>query len=524
MPFIGKQSTSNSQITNYTTTVGSGGQTNFTVVIEGGDETHVYLNGVLLKETTDYTVSSTQVSLVSPAVENDIVEIKVFRSFALADAVRATGGTFSGDVTVPNLTLSSNVIKASDGGSSLTLDTSDNLTVAGNLKVKDGGTIGSASDADAITISSSGVVTLSSDFVPATPLSHRNVIINGDMRVAQRATSATGKTTSGIYAVDRMAIGMENIGTYTLAQETLTSGGAYNAGFKKAFRIDCTTADASPASGDSLFFQYKLEGQDLGVFRKGTSQARQFTLQFWVKSNKTGTGQVCLFDNNSRAVGKTYTISSANTWEYKTLTFPADTSGAFNDDNTKGLEIEWALDAGSDFQGGTLPATWGTSSNTFRSINDFALADNTANDWAITGIQLEAGSVATPFEMRFYGEELARCQRYHQNSYRQDAEVSEGGTAKYPSEQPTAEDGKYNTTWSDGNCVGPTFITAMRTQPSMTYKSNLSNNTAKCSVAGSEQTCASGGMSHQHISHLMVGGSHANGQYVFVAWEANAEL
>ena len=136
MPFIGKQSTSNSQITNYTTTVGSGGQTNFTVVIEGGDETHVYLNGVLLKETTDYTVSSTQVSLVSPAVENDIVEIKVFRSFALADAVRASdGGTFSGDVTVPNLTLSSNVIKASDGGSTITLDTSDNVTIGGDLKV-----------------------------------------------------------------------------------------------------------------------------------------------------------------------------------------------------------------------------------------------------------------------------------------------------------------------------------------------------------------------------------------------------
>ena len=134
MPFIGKQSTSNSQITSYTTTVGSGGQTNFTVVIEGGDETHVYLNGVLLKETTDYTVSSTQVSLVSAAVENDIVEIKVFRSFALTDAVRASdGGTFSGDVTVPNLTLSSNVIKASDGGSTITLDTSDNVTIAGAI-------------------------------------------------------------------------------------------------------------------------------------------------------------------------------------------------------------------------------------------------------------------------------------------------------------------------------------------------------------------------------------------------------
>ena len=158
MPFIGKQSTSNSQITNYTTTVGSGGQTNFTVVIEGGDETHVYLNGVLLKETTDYTVSSTQVSLVSPAVENDIVEIKVFRSFALVDAVKATGGTFSGDVTLPNLTLSSNVIKASDGGSTITLDTSDNVTLAGDLimptnkKIKQKGAFMQSSTHQALTL------------------------------------------------------------------------------------------------------------------------------------------------------------------------------------------------------------------------------------------------------------------------------------------------------------------------------------------------------------------------------------
>ena len=126
----------------------------------------------------------------------------------------------------------------------------------------------------------------------------RNIIINGAMQVAQRSTSATGKTGSGVYAVDRMALGMENLGTYTVAQETLTSGNAYNAGFKKAFRVDCTTADASPASGDSLFFQYKLEGQDMNGFKKGTSEAEKFTLQFWVKSNKTGTGQVVLFDDN----------------------------------------------------------------------------------------------------------------------------------------------------------------------------------------------------------------------------------
>jgi hypothetical protein len=240
----------------------------------------------------------------------------------------------------------------------------------------------------------------------------RNIVINGAMQVAQRGTSVAGVTGSGVYAVDRMALGMENLGAYTVAQETLTSGNAYNAGFKKAFRVDCTTADASPASDDSLFFQYKLEGQDMNGFKKGTSEAEKFTLQFWVKSNKTGTGQVVLFDDNSRAVGKTYTISSANTWEHKVLTFPADTSGAIDNDNTKGFEIEWALDAGSTFQGGTLPATWGSSNNNFRSINDFAIGDNTNNDWAITGIQLEVGSVATPFEHRSFGEELALCQRY----------------------------------------------------------------------------------------------------------------
>jgi hypothetical protein len=386
-----------------------------------------------------------------------------------------------------------------------------------NLVIPNGGTIGSTGDTDAITISSSGAVTLSSDFVPATPLSHRNVVINGDMRVAQRGINATGKTTSGVYAVDRMAMGMENLGAYTLSQETLTSGGAYNAGFQKAFRIDCTTADASPSADDNLFFQYKLEGQDLGVFRKGTSEARQFTLQFWVKSNKTGTGQVCLFDDNSRAVGKTYTISSADTWEHKTLTFPADTSGAFDDDNTKGLEIEWALDAGSTFQGGTLPATWGASNNNFRSINDFALGDNTANDWAITGIQLEAGSVATPFEHRTFAEELARCQRYYQNSYR---------LGQVPStSSPLDSDGQYFTRWNDGNVTGPRWTVEMRVAPSVTLRGYGSNTTGQVKVNGGTfiTSCTANSINHQSCAYIHIPDTTA-GVWAFYTWEAFAEL
>jgi len=137
MPFIGKQGTnSNSKITKYVTTVGVAGEDEFSVSVNtGSDEVQVFLNGVLLKETTDYTLSDTLVTLGSNAVENDIVEIHVYRSFILADAVKASGDTMTGELEVPTVKLSSNIIKASDGGSTITLDTSDNVTIAGDLKV-----------------------------------------------------------------------------------------------------------------------------------------------------------------------------------------------------------------------------------------------------------------------------------------------------------------------------------------------------------------------------------------------------
>jgi hypothetical protein len=245
------------------------------------------------------------------------------------------------------------------------------------------------------------------------------IIINGDCSVAQRGTANTDESSSGFYRVDRMNVGLSNIGEFRLSQETLSSGAAYNAGFKKAFRIDCAVADASPASGDIANMTYKIEGRDVQAFKKGTSSAETYTLAFWVKSNKTGTAQVSLIDgDNSRQVGATYTISSADTWEHKVLNYPADTTGAFDNDNAKSLEIEWALDAGSDFTSGAVPNAWESSSNADRSVNDLALQDNTANDWAITGIQLEVGTFSSttlpPFQFESFGENLVRCQRYHQ--------------------------------------------------------------------------------------------------------------
>ena len=246
------------------------------------------------------------------------------------------------------------------------------------------------------------------------------LIINGNMAVAQKATSVTSLTSSGaVQTVDRIKNEISNIGTYTVIQESLSSGEAYNNGFRKAWRIDCTSADASPAAGDNLYVTYHFEGQDLQLFKKGTSNAQKFTLAFWIKSNKTGTGQVNLRDNdNSRLIGGTYTISSADTWEHKVVNFAADTTGAFDNDNAGSMDIEWWLDSGTTYSSGATPTAWEAFSQADRNASgNLQIARNTANDWAITGIQLEVGEFSSttlpPFQFEDFGDNLARCQRYY---------------------------------------------------------------------------------------------------------------
>ena len=247
-----------------------------------------------------------------------------------------------------------------------------------------------------------------------------SLIINGDMAVAQRSTSATSITGNGVNSIDRMYWAINSIGTYTCAQESLTSGPAFEAGFANAMRIDTTSADASPASADYLYLQYNMEGQDLQLFKKGTSSAEKFTLAFWVKSNKTGQANVEFKDkdnSNRHAIGS-YTISSADTWEHKIVVINADTTGAFGDDNGKSLNINWWLDSGDNFTGvAEGDAAW-LANDADRANNDGALqiARNTANDWAITGIQLEVGEYSASnlpsFQHESYGDNLVRCHRY----------------------------------------------------------------------------------------------------------------
>ena len=245
------------------------------------------------------------------------------------------------------------------------------------------------------------------------------IIINGDMAVAQRATSVTSHNAVSYTTVDRFKTVCET-GTYTVIQESLTSGAAYLAGFKNALRLDTTTAEATAGSaGEQTTIEQRIEGFNLQAFKKGTSSAEKYTLAFWVKASKTGSNlQVNLRDvDNTRQIGGTYSISSADTWEHKVINFAADTTGAFDDDNANSLTIEWFLDGGSNFSGGGVPTAWEASSNADRNVTNFDLAGNTANDWAITGVQLEVGEFSSttlpPFQFESYGDNFLRCLRYY---------------------------------------------------------------------------------------------------------------
>ena len=249
----------------------------------------------------------------------------------------------------------------------------------------------------------------------AGPLSNRNLIINGAMQVAQRGTSQSSVTSTGYYTCDRWYNSNNGLGTWTLSQSTTAPSG-----FANSFKWDCTTADASPAAGDLIIHQQRIESQNLQHLNKGTSDALRVTLSFWVRSNKTGTYTLEIYDDtNTRSIGKTYTIDSADTWEYKTITIEGDTTGALDNDNTRGFDVLWWLGAGSDFTSGTFNTSWAAVTAVNRaSSSQVNLGDSTSNEWYITGVQLEVGSVATPFEHRSYGQELALCQRYYQKSYR----------------------------------------------------------------------------------------------------------
>ena len=243
-------------------------------------------------------------------------------------------------------------------------------------------------------------------------LANKNLIINGGMTVAQRSTSEASKTTvDGYVCLDRWSIQTGSVGTFTHSQSSDVPAGY---GFSNSVKFDCTTADASPDYG---LIRQRFEGQNLQVLNKGTSSAVPVTLSFWVKSNLTGNFQVNLQDidtSGSRHIGATYSISSANTWEKKEITFAGDTTGALDNDNACSFNIEWWLAAGSTYNSGSVPTSWAAEANGNRAAGlNVSIGSSTDNDFFLTGVQLEIGEKATEFEHEPIGTTLQKCQRYY---------------------------------------------------------------------------------------------------------------
>jgi hypothetical protein len=253
--------------------------------------------------------------------------------------------------------------------------------------------------------------TVALDRKTATPL-----IINGDMAIAQRGTSATGLTSTGYQTLDRWRFVDLSLGTWTMSQDTDVPTGQ---GFSSSLKLDCTTANASLGAGNVLQLQTRFEGQNCQMLKKGTSSAESVTISFWVKSPKTGTHIAELRDiDNTRHISKSYTVSSANTWEKKVISFAGDTTGVLDNDNSVSFDLQFWLGAGTNYTSGTLATSWASTTDANRAVGQVNVGDNTANNFYLTGVQLEVGTFDAnsipPFQFEDRATSLARCKRYYQ--------------------------------------------------------------------------------------------------------------
>ena len=263
---------------------------------------------------------------------------------------------------------------------------------------------------DAIVDKDSGnTATINGQTISASNTQGKNVVINGAMTVAQRGTSATGLGggTTAINTVDRWSITPSS----TDGRLTMTQQGNAPSGFAKSIKLDCTTADTSIAAGEILLLSTQLEGQDLQRFAKGTSDAKQFAVSFYVKGNAAATYVAELYDHdNSRQVSRTFAVTSS--WNRISIIFPADTTGAFDADANGSMTFQIWLHAGSTYSGGTLNTTWNSVTQANRAVGISSFFDSTDREFFITGVQIEEGPVVTDFEHRTVSDELIRCQRY----------------------------------------------------------------------------------------------------------------
>jgi len=298
----------------------------------------------------------------------------------------------------------------------------------------------------------------------------RNLIINGDMSIAQRGTSHSIGNGAG-YIIDRWRDGaiydtVAPTGAFTVSQSTDVPSGQ---GFVSSQKWDCTTAQTS-LTEQGWGVQQRIEAQNLTHLEFGTSSAKTLTLTFWIKSNKTGTYGIEVRSHDaSRQFISSYTIDSASTWEKKTITITGDTGGTgINNDNGIGFWVRWIWSAGTTIDGATLNS-WTATATEIAPTGQVNLADSTSNELYWTGAQLEVGTSASDFEFLPFDVNLSRCERYFQKSYQVLTPV---GTDTYTG---MAIMRNYDSADRSDNPFYTPFQTRMRGTPTMTIYSKAGN-------------------------------------------------
>ena len=237
----------------------------------------------------------------------------------------------------------------------------------------------------------------------------KKFIRNGDMAIAQRPTQSIAASGFAYGACDGWKIYSGSAMACDVSQDA-ESPDAFN----NSLKLDITTAEASVAAGDIAYIEQRFEGLYLQSINKGDAQAKAVTASFWVRSPVTGIHIVELLDldNSNRSSSQSYTVASADTWEYHSVTFPPDTTGALDDNKDGSLKIQFWLVAGSTYSGGSsLNTSWGTTTNT-RAVGQVNVLGDASDNFYLTGVQMELGNTATDFQYETYAENLARCQRY----------------------------------------------------------------------------------------------------------------
>ena len=333
-----------------------------------------------------------------------------------------TNATFLQNVTVVGTsTVTGNIVPSSDSATDIGTNSVRFQNIYGDTLYGDGSNLTGIGGTDFIhaeQVNVSGIVTATA-FIPTTgQLSHRNLLINGAMKINQRVSTSGlsyfNPVTTAIYTLDRWRVFIGASFDTNSAQISKSTQSPDE--FSSSMKWDIGNTQ-TPSATQNCGIQQKIEGQDIQHLAYGTSSAKTMTLSFWVYSNKTGTYCVQpMQTDGTKYQLHEYTVSSADTWEKKTITIVGNTSDAINDDNTDGMNILWHLTCGSsDYE--SASATWTNSGGggQFKATsNQVNLWDNASNYWYLTGCQLEVGSVATPFEHKKTGDELTLCQRYFQ--------------------------------------------------------------------------------------------------------------